>query len=365
MSLPKLLERVILTDHLFLDPNNPRFLDLSDEIGQIPSERICEPKVQEKALQRMLDVRYDVKQLKDSIRSIGFLKVDRLVVLPLPQDGDFVVVEGNRRLAAAKSLLNEHESGEITLTEGVHESLHALSVVVIDGANTVNHEHLARILQGIRHVARVRDWGPYQQAQLIAIMIDDGKESTEISEVLGLSMRRINQLRRGYYALKQMRDDPEFAEYASTKLFSHFDEAFKLPKVREWMQWDDKAQRFLDDQNRRSFYCLLVGEESDGERLPSRLNDPKSIREMGELMEDQVRFKQFLATPTLSLSDALHGIVTAERKVDWRGGIRQLMTLMRQIPAVDLLDASPDDVTLLSTARDLCDSLSRQARSGR
>jgi hypothetical protein len=82
-------------------------------------------------------------------------------------------------------------------------------------------------------------------------------------------------------------------------------------------------------------------------------------------MEDPVRFRQFLGTPTLSLSDALRGIVTPERKVDWRGGIRQLMTLMRQIPAVDLLDAEPDDVALLESVRVLCESLGRQAQGTR
>ena len=43
---------------------------------------------------RILDDRFEVKQLKDSIQSIGFLTVDRLVVTPLPRDGKFLVIEG-------------------------------------------------------------------------------------------------------------------------------------------------------------------------------------------------------------------------------------------------------------------------------
>jgi hypothetical protein len=236
---------------------------------------------------------------------------------------------------------------------------------MLEASDGVNREHLARILQGVRHVARVRDWGPYQQAQLIAIMIDDGRGPTEIAEVLGLPMRRINQLRRGYYALKQMREDTDFSEYASPKLFSHFDEVFKLPKVRNWMQWEDNQGLFLNEMNRRRFYALVSGEDHEDQRLPSRLSDPKNIRDMGELMEDPVRFKQFLETPTLSLQDALRGVISTERKVDWRSGIAQVLTLMRQIPAVDLMDAKPEDVRLLEDVQSLCASLARQTKNAK
>lgn len=361
MKMPKLRELNLSTDDLFLDPNNPRFLDLTEDVRQVPTERIAEGKVQEKALTRMLDARYEVKQLKESVRNIGFLTVDRLVALPLPQEGKFVVVEGNRRLAAVKSLLIDDNSGEITLDDTIRASLRNIPVVVLDTEDGVNREYLTRVLQGVRHVARVRDWGPYQQAQLIALMIDDAKEPTEIAEVLGLPMRRINQLRRGYYALKQMKEDTDFAEYASPRLFSHFDEVFKLPKVRDWLQWDDRRNLFLNESNRRTFYTLISGDEYEGQRLPPRLSDPKNVRDLGELMEDPIRCKQFLETPILTLQDALRGVISPERKVDWRGSISQVLTMMRQIPAADLLDARKDDMKLLEDVQTLAASLIRQA----
>lgn len=365
MKMPQLRELTVGTDDLFLDPNNPRFLDLAEEVRQVPIERVTESKVQEKALARILDSRYEVKQLKESIRNIGFLTVDRLVVLALPQEGKFMVVEGNRRLAAVKSLLGDDASGEVTLDGAIRASLKSLPVVVLDAIEGIDREHFARVLQGVRHVARVRDWGPYQQAQLVATMIDDGKEPIEIAEILGLPMRRINQLRRGYYALKQMREDTDFAEYASPKLFSHFDEVFKLPKVRDWMQWDDRESLFLNEVNRRTFYALIVGEEYEGQRMPSRLSDPKNVRDLGELMDDPIRFRQFRETATLPLQDALRGVISPERKVDWRAGIAQVLNTMRQIPAVDLMDPKGDDLKLLEEVQNLCSNLIKQARSAK
>lgn len=355
MMMPALRELTVGIEMLFLDPNNPRFLDLTDDVKPVPAERVIEKSVQAKALERMLDPRFEVKQLKESIRNIGFLTVDRLVVLPLPQDGNFMVVEGNRRLAAAKSLLQEHAAGEVTLDGAIRQSISRLGVLVLDEVTDgPPREHLARVLQGVRHVARTRDWGPYQQAHLIAIMIDDGRGPNEIREILGLQMQRINQLRRGYYALQQMRDDSDYGEHASPKLFSHFDEVFKLPKVRNWMEWDDRHNLFLNESNRRAFYSLIVGEEHEGQRLPPRLSDPKNIRDLGDLMSDTVRFRQFLETPLLSLQDALRGVVTPERSVDWRGGIAQVLNLLKQIPAVELEEAKQEDLKVLENVRDLC-----------
>jgi hypothetical protein len=78
-----LRELVVPMQALYLDPNNPRFADLQDRLQPIAPDRITEQGVQDKALARILDDRFEVTQLKDSIRTIGFLTVDRLVVTPL------------------------------------------------------------------------------------------------------------------------------------------------------------------------------------------------------------------------------------------------------------------------------------------
>jgi hypothetical protein len=188
-------------DDLYLDPNNPRFSDLQDRVQAVPSERVAEDGVQANALRRILDDRFAVEDLRNSISSIGFQKVDRLVVTPLPLEGKYVVREGNRRLGALKSLIADYTNGEVDLTTEVRESFQKIPVVLIDESDPVKREHLARIIQGIRHIAGIRDWGPYQQAEVVAMMLDDGRDQAEVCEVLGLSKRRVNVLRRCFYAL--------------------------------------------------------------------------------------------------------------------------------------------------------------------
>ena len=90
--------------------------------------------------------------------------------------------------------------------------------------------------KGLDILPGIRPWGPYQQAQVVALMLDDGKDQAEICEVLGLQKKRINILRRCFRALEQMRKDDDYGDKAKPALFSAFDEAFRLPTLRDdWL----------------------------------------------------------------------------------------------------------------------------------
>lgn len=361
-----LRELVVPNQSLYLDPNNPRFADIQDRLQPIASERITEQGVQEKALNRILDDRFEVTQLKDSIRSIGFLTVDRLVVVPL-SDNRYVVIEGNRRLAAIKSLLEDHKNGEADLTEVVQTSLREIPVLVIDEPELAKREHFARVLQGVRHLSGIRPWGPYQQAQVVALMIDDGKELAEICEVLGLPKKRINILRRCFSALEQMRKDDDYGDKAKPALFSAFDEAFKLPHLRdEWLEWDDENGRFLNEQHRKLFYSWLVGAEDDaGIKYPPKITDFKEIRKLPKLMNDAVRFNQFCENPALGLDDAMQGVQGPSQAIPWRDYLQNLLNVLNQVPAVDLESANEADEALLNHVAELCNRHIRVLKSSR
>ena len=117
-------------------------------------------------------------------------------------------------------------------------------MLLLEEPDFAKREHLARVLQGVRHVSGIRQWGPYQQAEIVAMMIDNGRDQADICEIFGLPKRRINILRRCYYALDQMRRDDDFGDQVKPSLFSTFDEIFKLPRVRDWLEWDDEQNTF-------------------------------------------------------------------------------------------------------------------------
>jgi ParB-like chromosome segregation protein Spo0J len=107
---------------IFLDPNNPRF----ETKVKVADSSVKELTVQQSALARMDD--FGIDDLKESIKKVGFVQIDKIVVRPLKPDG-FVVVEGNRRVAALKSLEKELNEKEIELEEDVRNSILNLKVI--------------------------------------------------------------------------------------------------------------------------------------------------------------------------------------------------------------------------------------------
>ena len=73
-TLPVKLEDILL------DPNNPRFAELGDSIDLIPETRFAEPKIQKDAFDKMKSDKFEVSELRDTIKTIGFLPMDKIVV---------------------------------------------------------------------------------------------------------------------------------------------------------------------------------------------------------------------------------------------------------------------------------------------
>ncbi len=352
----QLRETEVDLSHLFLDPNNPRYADLGDVKGYISESRIHEEAVQARAQLRIEAGPYDLQQLQDSIKNIGFQPMDRLVVVDLPQSGHYMVVEGNRRLAALKRLAADDASGDITLEDDVKKSIGKVPVLVIDDSNKEARDYFARVLQGVRHVASVKPWGPYQQAQLIRRMLDQGQQISDIKEVLGLSTPRINSLRRVYNALEQMRNDSEYESEAKPMLFSHFEEAFKKPEIRTWLGWDEKLQLCLHDEHRQMFYAWCVEIEVDGRKV-RKIEDAKDIRFLSRVLDDEVQKDNFYNMPYFTLADANSKVIGNVPEIDWRSILKHNLNVLNSVGALDLSHATSDDVSLLEKVKDACSSL--------
>jgi hypothetical protein len=342
---------------LCLDPNNPRYADL-DVSKKVPDERIHEQGTQETALTRMIDGPFDIEQLKQSIVNIGFIEVDRLVVVPLSADDRFVVIEGNRRVAALLSLKADEAAGEAVLSASLQQQLMSLPVLVIDRGTADERDALARVIQGLRHTAGIKPWGAYQQAQFVGLMLSLGDSILDIKATLGMSAQRVNSLRRVHLAMEQMKDDEEFGEFAKPHLFSNIEEALKQPRVREWLDWDDEPGRMLNAQHRTYLYEWMVGEEGeDGNRLPPKVIDAKDLRLLPRLFDSPPALQRLIDEPNLSLRAAAQMVPTPEPAVDWRAALVTLTSKLGQIPALDLASATPNDVELLETVRQLANTL--------
>ena len=278
---------------LLLDPNNPRFSELREAAIKIPEARFAEHKVQANTLEKMRDPKFEVSELRDTIKTVGFLPMGRIVVRPWSGNPasaprKYVVVEGNRRVTALKWLVELHEAGKETFTEEQLKNFQSLECLLLDSEHA--HDLVNFVLPGLRHVSGIKEWGPYQKAKTIFSLRSAGMSPQEAAQSLGLSTRASNQAYRCYLALEQMAANEEYGEFAQPKLYSYFEEALKRPNVKSWLEWSDEQERFVSGENLKEFYSWIVAPEGEES---AKLPEAKSIRELSTVLEDEQAFNLF------------------------------------------------------------------------
>ena len=325
-------------DALFLDPNNPRFWsEQTQKMADVPDPKVPDATHQERALTRIANS-HGLEELKNSILRNGFLPLDRIVVRELDGAADkYVAIEGNRRLAALKTLRDQIEQGTISETGITEEYLNDLKtrtnnieVLVYKGAEK---KDVAWILQGIRHIGGIRDWMPAQQGKLVADQIDkEGLSLSEAGQRFGLSAQAVGRRYRSYKALQQMREDEEFQSKAENKFYSLFEEAIRDKNVKGWLSWDDEAKRFENLDNLKQFYSWICPDE-EREGQERRIHDPRHISSLGKLLSaKQDVLLEKVDKHEISLSAAAQKLTDDDYRHDWKSAFKKIEGLLGDIP---------------------------------
>ena len=200
-------------------PENPRIYSLIQKPGTEPS--------QDEVFNQLKRLDH-VKQLIQSIRANRGLTDPMLV-----RDGDFVVLEGNSRLAAYRELARNDP-----IAWGK-----AKVRLLPDNIS----EKLVFALLGEYHIIGRKDWAPYEQAgYLYRRNVTHGVSAQSMANEMGLSVKTVNHLINTY---KLMVEHDE----TSVTRWSFYDEYLKSNIVRRARRETPK----LDD--------IVVGKIKNGE----------------------------------------------------------------------------------------------------
>ena len=291
---------------LLLDPNNYRFLD-NPEYKKRIGNRYHDDGVQSATL-RMLEKghSYQLKDLRNSILTNGYVPMERIIITPYQhKPGKFVVVEGNRRVAALKSLLRDAEEGVITLTAHQKKSFSRIPAAILHSDDSL--ENAERLIMGIRHISGPREWGAYQQAHLILELKDaEGKEFKEIGDHLGISAVEVARRYRAMKALKSMENDELYSSSADPKFYRLFHELVSLPNVREKFGWNQEKEKFEVEDKARDFFELIAPQDPDVE---AKLKTYSDVRKMRTIVGNK-NAEASLADPDQTFADALRHAAT-------------------------------------------------------
>lgn len=341
----RLTEREVSLDRILLDPSNPRLIGIENYYG-VPEERIAEPEVQERTLARLNSIRaIDQDSLRASIQQSGLLPVDRIVVRPIKDktaEGDdlFVVVEGNRRIAACKTLLRQHVSGEKTLTEEVLASIRVPHVLVLTDS-TADEARLDQwVIQGVRHISGIRPWGAYQAAKTIEAMLSKlNYTESEVANALSISVQRVRRSMRVLAAIQQMAESDDYSEYATADYYAYFDEVLKRPVIRQWLGWNNETLSFENDEHLTMLYSWITpDDELDGR---SRIAVAEAIRRLDGIIGDSAAL-EVLNTPGQTIDDAAR-VAAPTLAPDWSEPLERALKALNAVPISDIENLSPDN----------------------
>ena len=203
----------IATSMLHFDSKNPRLIEFS--IDQSTSE---------KTILNILWTEMAVDEIVLSILANGFFTHEAL--LAVNELGKTVIIEGNRRLAAVKSLLNPDDIDNngmakyaSKITDALKLQLANLPVIVLEK----REDSWGYI--GFKHVNGPAKWGSYAKAQYIATVHNEYNVPLEkISEQIGDNNQTVLKLYQGLMVIDQAERRTDFKrdDIATRRLyFSH------------------------------------------------------------------------------------------------------------------------------------------------
>jgi uncharacterized protein (UPF0297 family) len=277
-------------DHLLLDPNNARFVTPGYEF--VPDGEIDTKFHQDRASSNLID-HYGADKLRQNMEVNGYLPIDRIIVRKISSDPRYVVLEGNRRIAAAKKLRRAIDAGA-TVENGVSDSLKVIPALIYTGDDS----SAAWLFQGLRHISGITDWSAYHKARLLVEQMQ--KEDLSISEVakrFGLSPHGAGQWARGYYAFNQAKEETDYGQEIDEQVYPYFQELFGRSSIamKEWLAWNDKDKIFENQSNLNEFLSWFYPREDANEGHPDeefkkgdwdkrRISRRDDIRQLSDLI---------------------------------------------------------------------------------
>ncbi|MGA8222514.1 MAG: hypothetical protein WB780_12740 [Candidatus Acidiferrales bacterium] len=223
-------------EHLRLDKENPRLAALEEGTSQ-------------RDLAKLLWNEMAVDELALSIAANGYFEEEPLIVIPEspgrknPDTDTFVVVEGNRRLAAVlvlrdRSLREELEVSDIP--QVTPEKLRALETLPVSIYDT--REELWEYF-GFRHINGPQAWDAFSKAQFVAKVRENyGISLSEIARRIGDRHDFVKRIYLGYLLVKQAQSKCGFSTDDVNKgrfNFSHLYTAAAQPEFRKFLGLTD------------------------------------------------------------------------------------------------------------------------------
>jgi hypothetical protein len=276
--------------------------DIADVQLDIENPRIsAPPKATESDLVRIL---YDTQALDELALSFarnGYFLEEPIVVVPHGNQG-FTVVEGNRRVATIKILLDPRLRRFVgaddwpILSQTQRDELTLIPTVLYSTRDDVVP------YLGFRHITGIKTWDPNAKARYVSSLVDKGRSIAEIEESVGDSGRAVKRLYQAYVGLKQIQHELGMDVKAIEKSFSLLEVALSQSSIKSFIGLrktlpTEKTTQVIPEERLtelRELVSWVFGDPdrrqeriiTDSRQIPSRLapviGDPDALKYLRE-----------------------------------------------------------------------------------
>lgn len=343
----------ISVDDLYLDPKNPRLVETFHGGNQA-------------SIQSALEKDFDIEPIALSLYNNGFFWEEPLLAVKetLKETGKtpvYVVVEGNRRLAALK-YIKANPSSFPNLQ--ARKRLEQVPVIVRS-----NREETLSFV-GFRHITGVLGWESAAMAQYALTIVKGGHTIEEVADLIGDKTKKIERLIRTQSIIEKANENGLTQEDAAKRFFfSYLLTATDSATTKDWLglKTDEKTGvvKAVNQKNLSNLWSWLYGSK-ENEVAPA-ISESRQISKLTKIIANKEAVKELEKTRNIERSFSytkLREEYAAEVLSDVRSQLQELYSaiyqegkLLGKGEMAEYLETSRDELKKTKTNLDLIETL--------
>lgn len=296
------------TDSVLFDATNPRL----GGTGDLSQEELQDI---------LLEEPHYAKDLVESFVENGFIQYEPLVVR---QDGDsYVVIEGNRRLAAVKYILSNPDP----YPKEIVDSLKTVPALIFHETPDESHLRDIRTYLGVRHLKGYREWPAESKAMFLDRYITPETDAKTVKSEFGIEASEVRRFLIPHRVRKMAPDVVAEFGLGDDDAFWMLGEALGRKGIKEYIELSVQPKSFnikgLNPDKFRYLLQFLYGTpQGDGERAGRKIKETRELTQLGKVLANE-RASAALESG-LSLEEAKLYMTTSDEAIDLQIGVLKI-----------------------------------------